>query len=54
MSEFTCNYPSFRAYGKAPYEIVIVHGGPGAPGEMELVAKKLILLKRPVIFRIHT
>jgi hypothetical protein len=45
MSEFTCNYPSFRAYGKAPYEIVVVHGGPGAPGEMEPVARKLSEMK---------
>ncbi len=30
-----------RAYGKAPYCIVAVHGGPGAPGEMATVARTL-------------
>ena len=30
-----------RAYGKAPYTVVLVHGGPGAAGEMTPVAKRL-------------
>src|SRR5436190_1715207 len=34
-------YPSFRCYGGPPYEIVMVHGGPGAPGEMGPVAERL-------------
>lgn len=34
-------YPDFRLYGKVPYEIVVIHGGPGAPGEMAPVAKCL-------------
>ena len=30
-----------RAYGQAPYHVVVVHGGPGAPGEMAPVARRL-------------
>jgi len=25
---------SLRCYGKAPYQVAVIHGGPGAPGEM--------------------
>jgi pimeloyl-ACP methyl ester carboxylesterase len=32
-----------RRYGDAPYNVVVVHGGPGAPGEMAPVAKELSL-----------
>jgi len=32
---------SFRKYGKPPYNIVLVHGGPGAGGEMAPVARGL-------------
>ncbi len=32
---------NFRKYGKPPYTIVVVHGGPGAPGEMKPVAVEL-------------
>lgn len=32
---------NLRVYGKKPYRIVVVHGGPGAPGEMAPVAKEL-------------
>jgi len=32
---------SYRKYGKAPFEIAVIHGGPGAPGEMEPVARHL-------------
>jgi len=31
----------FRTYGKEPYRIVVIHGGPGAPGGMAYVAGKL-------------
>ena len=31
----------FRKHGRAPYKIVVVHGGPGAPGEVAPVARKL-------------
>jgi pimeloyl-ACP methyl ester carboxylesterase len=30
-----------RKYGKAPYDVALVHGGPGAPGEMAPVAREL-------------
>ncbi len=32
---------NIRIYGKKPYKTVLVHGGPGAPGEMTPVAKML-------------
>lgn len=32
---------SLRKYGKAPYNVAVVHGGPGALGEMAPVARKL-------------
>lgn len=41
----TMSYPDFRAYGKAPYDVAVVHGGPGAPGEMAPVAEKLAEFK---------
>jgi pimeloyl-ACP methyl ester carboxylesterase len=31
----------FRKYGKAPYNVIVIHGGPGAPGEMAPVAREL-------------
>ena len=30
-----------RIYGKAPFDIAVIHGGPGAPGEMAPVAREL-------------
>jgi len=32
---------SFRTHGKPPYCIAVLHGGPGAPGEMAPVAQEL-------------
>ena len=32
---------NLRMYGKAPYDVVVVHGGPGAAGEMAPVADEL-------------
>lgn len=32
---------NFRTYGKAPYQVAVIHGGPGAPGEMAPVAREL-------------
>src|SRR5579863_2737773 len=32
---------NLRVYGKAPYRVAVIHGGPGAPGEMAPVAKEL-------------
>jgi pimeloyl-ACP methyl ester carboxylesterase len=30
-----------RKYGKSPFSIAVIHGGPGAPGEMAPVAREL-------------
>ncbi len=30
-----------RTYGRSPYTVAVVHGGPGAPGEMAPVARAL-------------
>jgi pimeloyl-ACP methyl ester carboxylesterase len=30
-----------RKYGKAPFSLAVIHGGPGAPGEMAPVAREL-------------
>jgi len=30
---------NLRKYGKAPFSIAAIHGGPGAPGEMAPVAR---------------
>jgi pimeloyl-ACP methyl ester carboxylesterase len=32
---------NFRTWGKAPYRIAVIHGGPGAPGSIEPVAREL-------------
>ncbi|MCK4265227.1 alpha/beta hydrolase [Candidatus Babeliales bacterium] len=32
---------NLRKYGKSPYNVVVLHGGPGASGEMAPVAKEL-------------
>ena len=32
---------NYRIYGNAPYRIAVLHGGPGAPGEMAPVAREL-------------
>jgi pimeloyl-ACP methyl ester carboxylesterase len=32
---------NFRIYGEKPYRIAVLHGGPGAPGEMAPVAREL-------------
>ena len=32
---------NLRIYGDSPYTVAVVHGGPGAPGEMAPVAKEL-------------
>lgn len=30
---------NLRKYGKSPFSIAVLHGGPGTPGEMALVAR---------------
>jgi pimeloyl-ACP methyl ester carboxylesterase len=32
---------NLRIYGKEPYRVAVIHGGPGAPGEMAPVAREL-------------
>src|SRR5258708_5208358 len=32
---------NFRKYGEPPFSIAVIHGGPGAPGEMAPVAREL-------------
>ncbi len=32
---------NLRTYGKAPFNVVVIHGGPGAPGHMAPVAREL-------------
>jgi len=32
---------NLRTYGEAPFNVAVVHGGPGAAGEMALVAREL-------------
>jgi len=34
---------NFRTYGKTPFKVVVIHGGPGAPGQMTSVARELSL-----------
>ncbi len=34
---------NLRTYGKAPFNVVVIHGGPGAPGQMAPVARELSL-----------
>lgn len=34
-----------RKYGKAPFKMAVIHGGPGAPGEMGPVARELSSLR---------
>jgi pimeloyl-ACP methyl ester carboxylesterase len=34
-----------RTYGTAPFQVAVIHGGPGAPGEMAPVARELSLLR---------
>lgn len=33
--------PKLRIYGNPPFQIAVLHGGPGAPGEMAPVAREL-------------
>ncbi len=32
---------NYRLYGRPPYATILVHGGPGAAGEMDPVAEEL-------------
>jgi len=35
---------NYRIYGMAPYSVAVIHGGPGAAGEMAAVALEISLL----------
>jgi pimeloyl-ACP methyl ester carboxylesterase len=35
------NMKNLRKYGNAPFNVAVIHGGPGAPGEMAPVAREL-------------
>ena len=32
---------NLRKYGESPFTIAVIHGGPGAPGEMKPIAEEL-------------
>ncbi len=32
---------NLRSYGEAPFNVAVIHGGPGAPGEMAPIARRL-------------
>ena len=36
-----CAVVKLRRYGRSPYSVAVIHGGPGAPGEMAPVARRL-------------
>ncbi|NIM57938.1 MAG: alpha/beta fold hydrolase [Candidatus Aminicenantes bacterium] len=36
---------NLRKYGNAPFDVAVIHGGPGAPGEMAPVARELSSLR---------
>lgn len=36
---------NLRTYGNPPFSIVVIHGGPGAPGEMAPIARELSALE---------
>jgi pimeloyl-ACP methyl ester carboxylesterase len=36
---------NLRKYGSSPFDVVVVHGGPGAPGEMAPVARELASIR---------
>lgn len=38
------NMNNLRKYGNSPFSLAVIHGGPGAPGEMAPVAKELYAL----------
>lgn len=43
-----------RFYGEAPYAVVLIHGGPGAAGEMAPVARRLAAEGRSVLEPLQT
>jgi len=45
MSLIGTDMNNLRIYGSKPYSVVVVHGGPGAPGEMAPVAREISKIK---------
>lgn len=41
MTSFMSTAENVIAYGSAPFQVAVIHGGPGAPGEMAPVAQEL-------------
>jgi pimeloyl-ACP methyl ester carboxylesterase len=41
LSHLRTPVKNLRTYGKAPFNVAVIHGGPGAPGEMAPVAREL-------------
>lgn len=45
MSDGANRMKNLRIYGSSPFKIAVLHGGPGAPGEMAPVARELSSIK---------
>ena len=43
LKNFIKSMKNLRTYGNAPFQIAVIHGGPGAPGSMGPVARNLSL-----------
>ena len=41
MFSMSTGMKSLRIYGEKPFTTAVIHGGPGAPGEMSPVAREL-------------
>jgi pimeloyl-ACP methyl ester carboxylesterase len=41
LSESEAGMEILRKYGRSPFELIVIHGGPGAPGSMQPVACEL-------------
>ena len=39
MINSSANMKNLRKYGKPPFNVAVIHGGPGVPGEMAPVAR---------------
>jgi len=36
---------NYRLYGNAPYKLAVIHGGPGAPGSVATIARRLVSME---------
>ncbi len=39
MINSSINMKNLKVYGKPPFNVAVIHGGPGAPGEMAPMAR---------------